>query len=71
MIPDYLVRLVGALLALAVVAQIALIFGRGFGCLYWGRPCSQEDFTFGAEQLGSLTATVIALLFALSGKGKS
>jgi hypothetical protein len=61
---NYLLHVVIWLLALAVAAQILLVFGRGFGCLYWGVRCSESEFTAAADQLAGVTATIVALVFA-------
>lgn len=63
--PDYVVRIVIILLASVIGAQILAVAGRGFGCLYFNERCSAEDFKSALETFQGMTATIIALLFAL------
>lgn len=63
--PDWLLRVVLWLLAAVIGSQILAIFLRGFGCVYWGTRCSEGDFKLAMDMFAGLTATVIALLFAV------
>lgn len=62
--PNHLLRVVTWLLVVAVGAQIAIVFLRGFGCIYWGTRCPESEFSAAAEQLAGVTATIVALVFA-------
>lgn len=63
--PDYVVHTVTVLLAVVIGAQVLAVVGRGLGCVYWGARCTDGDFKLAMDSLSSLTATVVALVFAL------
>lgn len=63
--PNYVLHVATLLLAAVIGAQILAVAARGAGCIYWGERCSDGDFKLAMDTLSSLTATVIALVFAL------
>ena len=62
----FVLRVVVIALAAVVASDLFIIVGRGIGCwLFRGGICPAEEWANGAEMLGSLLATLIALVFAL------
>jgi hypothetical protein len=62
-----LLRVVAVLLVVIVVCEVSLLVGRALGCMVrngWGA-CPFEEVRYGVDQMTSLLATIIALIFAL------
>lgn len=61
----FVLQVVVIALAAVVASELVVILGRGLGCWLKGSVCSAEDWSNAGEMLGSLLATLIALVFAL------
>lgn len=62
--PDFVLRVVVALLAASIAAPILLTAGRGVMCIVRGG-CPFDEYSFAMEQFASHIATLIALVMAL------
>jgi hypothetical protein len=62
--PDWVLRVVVALLAASMAAPILLTAGRGVMCIVRGG-CPFEEYSYSMEQFASHIATPIALIMAL------
>lgn len=62
--PDFILRVVVALLAASIAAPILLTAGRGVMCIVRGG-CPFDEYSFAMEQFASHIATLIALVMAL------